>query len=85
MNLKLCNKINFCFTNFSNLMTIAEVYKILERRVSIRLNFLLFSVCYVECVRYLMISTKKLFSTNWKNVTFYDSTCLNNFEIRAIL
>ena len=68
-------------------MTIAQVYKILERqeRVSIRLNFFLFSVCYMERVRCLVISTKTLFSTNWKNVAFHKSTYLHNFDISVAL
>ena len=67
-------------------MAVAQVYEILERqeRVSIRLNFFLISVCYLECVRCLVIITKKLFSTNWKNVTFHKSMCLHNFEISVV-
>ena len=53
-------------------MTIAQVYKILERqeRVSIRLNFFLFSVCYMERVRCLVISTKTLFLQIGKTLHF---------------
>ena len=67
-------------------MTIAQAHKILERQehVSIRLNFFLFSVCYMECVLCLVIFTKKLFFANWKNVTFHNSTCLRNFEISVV-
>ena len=76
-------RLTFVLLIFSNLMTIAQAYKILERqeRVSIRLNFVLFSVCYMERVRCLVFSTKTLFSTNQKNVTFHKSTYLHNFDI----
>ena len=76
-------RLTFVLLIFSNLMTIAQVYEILERqeRLSIRLNFFLLSVCYIEWVRCLLISIKKLFSTDRKSITFIRGLVCTTFKL----